>query len=147
MSREVPPETSFADNRASLRMPLPASRRQSASMLSRESSGLNSRTPPQPIITRNRQPSVNSMSSGLERHGSGMSIDRAGTPAYHNHHLPSDAIQVLLLESALHMADISNPVKPWEIYQKWLNRVMEEFYHQGGWSSESILFLFCLYFV
>ena len=39
--------------------------------------------------------------------------------------------QLLLLESALHMADISNPAKPWEIYQRWLNRVMEEFYHQG----------------
>ena len=44
---------------------------------------------------------------------------------------PSDPTQLLLLESALHMADISNPVKPWDIYQRWLSRVMEEFYHQG----------------
>ena len=99
-------------------------------MLSRDSS-LNSKTPQSNVFTRNRQPSVNSVSS-LERHG--LSIERAGTPAQQNFHLstqPSDAIQVLLLESALHMADISNQVKQWEIYQRWLSRVMEEFYNQG----------------
>jgi hypothetical protein len=49
---------------------------------------------------------------------------------------PSDPTQLLLLESALHMADISNPVKPWDVYQQWLSRVMEEFYHQGDHERE-----------
>eukprot|EP01012_Entosiphon_sulcatum_P064180 TRINITY_DN92964_c0_g1_i1.p1 TRINITY_DN92964_c0_g1~~TRINITY_DN92964_c0_g1_i1.p1 ORF type:complete len:716 (+),score=99.91 TRINITY_DN92964_c0_g1_i1:74-2221(+) len=37
----------------------------------------------------------------------------------------------LLLRVALHAADISNPTKPWHIYRRWAERVMEEFYEQG----------------
>lgn len=136
----IPLERATEEGRQSFtQLSMPLSRRHSAVLLSRDSS-LNSKTPQSNMIpTRNRQHSVNSINS-LERNGSGMSIERAGTPAgqqqqqHNNLYLstqPSDAIQVLLLESALHMADISNPVKPWEIYQRWLGRVMEEFYNQG----------------
>ena len=30
----------------------------------------------------------------------------------------------------VHMADVSNPVKPWGVYTKWTSRIMEEFYAQ-----------------
>ncbi|RHZ24892.1 hypothetical protein DYB31_012449, partial [Aphanomyces astaci] len=32
---------------------------------------------------------------------------------------------------ALHAADVSNPVKPWAVYQTWTDRIMTEFYAQG----------------
>ena len=37
----------------------------------------------------------------------------------------------MLLEVLLHAADISNPIKPWPVYEKWANLVMEEFFQQG----------------
>ncbi|OQR84992.1 hypothetical protein ACHHYP_12465 [Achlya hypogyna] len=39
--------------------------------------------------------------------------------------------QKLLLQVALHAADVCNPVKPMDIYAVWTSRVMEEFYAQG----------------
>ncbi|ETV82652.1 hypothetical protein, variant 2 [Aphanomyces astaci] len=39
--------------------------------------------------------------------------------------------QKLLLQVALHAADVSNPVKPWAVYQTWTDRIMTEFYAQG----------------
>ena len=36
----------------------------------------------------------------------------------------------MLLEVMLHAADISNPIKPFHIYEKWADRVMEEFFSQ-----------------
>ncbi|CAK4073529.1 unnamed protein product [Aphanomyces euteiches] len=39
--------------------------------------------------------------------------------------------QRLLLQVALHAADVSNPVKPWPIYAVWTERIMTEFYAQG----------------
>ena len=35
------------------------------------------------------------------------------------------------LNIMLHAADISNPTKPWDIYNKWIDRVMNEFWEQG----------------
>ncbi|RHY14673.1 hypothetical protein DYB25_008567 [Aphanomyces astaci] len=35
------------------------------------------------------------------------------------------------IEVALHAADVSNPVKPWAVYQTWTDRIMTEFYAQG----------------
>ena len=138
--RELVLDRATDEGRSSFgRLSMPVSRRQSA-VLSRESS-LNSKTPQSNMITRNRQPSVTS----LEKNGMGGSIERAGTPGQQHCHLsnqPSDAIQVLLLESALHMADISNPVKPWDIYQRWCSRVMEEFYNQGTCRNPLVLFSF-----
>ena len=43
----------------------------------------------------------------------------------------SDKHQLLLLESVLHIADVSNPAKPWKLYSRWLDGVMAEFYNQG----------------
>ena len=42
---------------------------------------------------------------------------------------PSD--QLLLLSTALHASDISNPAKAMPIYMAWTDRVVEEFYAQG----------------
>jgi cAMP-specific phosphodiesterase 4 len=35
----------------------------------------------------------------------------------------------------LHCADLSNPTKPLDIYQQWIERVMEEFFLQGDRES------------
>lgn len=43
----------------------------------------------------------------------------------------TEARQLLLMQLALHAADVSNPVKPWELHIKWYPRLMNEFYHQG----------------
>merc|ERR1712032_1505745 len=37
----------------------------------------------------------------------------------------------LWLRLLLHMADISNPLKPFEVYKLWASRVVEEFFLQG----------------
>ena len=33
--------------------------------------------------------------------------------------------RLMLLEVLLHAADISNPIKPWLVYEKWANLAME----------------------
>ncbi|ETN99713.1 hypothetical protein RFI_37754 [Reticulomyxa filosa] len=43
-----------------------------------------------------------------------------------------------LMEIVVHLADVSNPAKPWEIAKAWAYRVMEEFYCQVH-SSQSVL--------
>mmetsp|Transcript_10871 Transcript_10871/g.16556 ORF Transcript_10871/g.16556 Transcript_10871/m.16556 type:complete len:504 (+) Transcript_10871:166-1677(+) len=50
------------------------------------------------------------------------------TPASHPN---TDDRQLLLLQVTLHTADVSNTAKPWNIYNAWLERIMEEFYLQG----------------
>ena len=40
-----------------------------------------------------------------------------------------DRIQVL--QNMIHCADLSNPTKPLDIYMKWTDRIMEEFWRQG----------------
>jgi cAMP-specific phosphodiesterase 4 len=39
--------------------------------------------------------------------------------------------RLLLQETLLHSADLSNPIKPLAIYQKWVTRVTDEFFAQG----------------
>lgn len=39
--------------------------------------------------------------------------------------------KVICMESLLHAADVSNPFKPFSIYEKWTYRVLEEFWKQG----------------
>jgi len=39
--------------------------------------------------------------------------------------------RIRVLQNMLHCADLSNPTKPLQIYQKWTNRVMNEFFQQG----------------
>lgn len=43
------------------------------------------------------------------------------------------------LNILLHTADISNPTKPWKIYQVWVDKVMNEFWHQGDVEKEEKL--------
>ena len=42
----------------------------------------------------------------------------------------------IMIEMALHCADISNPVKDIMVYKKWVNVVMTEFYQQGDKERE-----------
>jgi len=44
---------------------------------------------------------------------------------------PAGADKQLMLNQLIHAADISNPVKPIEIYKEWVNRVFLEFFLQG----------------
>jgi len=37
----------------------------------------------------------------------------------------------LMLNELIHSADISNPMKPMDIYKQWIKRVFIEFYDQG----------------
>lgn len=39
--------------------------------------------------------------------------------------------KLILCEAVLHMADISNPSKPWTVSVEWSNRVFNEFWQQG----------------
>ncbi|XP_075878807.1 3',5'-cyclic-AMP phosphodiesterase 4C isoform X3 [Nelusetta ayraudi] len=41
----------------------------------------------------------------------------------------SDRIQVM--QNMVHCADLSNPTKPLELYRKWTDRIMDEFFTQG----------------
>jgi len=43
----------------------------------------------------------------------------------------SDGDREIILKALLHVADISNPVKPWEMSKEWSDRVMVEFFAQG----------------
>jgi hypothetical protein len=44
--------------------------------------------------------------------------------------------QLLVLQIAMHSADVSNLAKPWSVYEKWLPRIKEEFYCQGDIERE-----------
>jgi len=46
----------------------------------------------------------------------------------------TDRIQVL--QNMVHCADLSNPTKPLQIYRKWVDRIMEEFFMQGDKERE-----------
>jgi hypothetical protein len=43
----------------------------------------------------------------------------------------SDQDKDLLLTSLFHLADISNPSKPWNICKQWTDMLFEEFFEQG----------------
>ncbi|XP_044904361.1 cAMP-specific 3',5'-cyclic phosphodiesterase 4C isoform X3 [Felis catus] len=47
----------------------------------------------------------------------------------------SDRIQVL--QNLVHCADLSNPTKPLELYRRWTDRIMAEFFQQGDRERES----------
>lgn len=44
---------------------------------------------------------------------------------------PKDQDKVICIETLVHSADISNPMKPFPIYFQWTERVLEEFFNQG----------------
>uniref|UniRef100_A0A4W3H2G7 Phosphodiesterase n=1 Tax=Callorhinchus milii TaxID=7868 RepID=A0A4W3H2G7_CALMI len=46
----------------------------------------------------------------------------------------SDRIQVL--QNMVHCADLSNPTKPLELYRKWVDKIMVEFFYQGDQEQE-----------
>lgn len=50
---------------------------------------------------------------------------------------PNDAERSLILTTAVHCADISNPIKPLDLYVKWSVRVMAEFWDQGDAEKEN----------
>jgi len=68
-----------------------------------------------------------------DRHTSLMSEIEACKEAGYNLGVPEAAASTALLklQMVLHAADLSNTLKPWDIYTKWTSRVMEEFYAQG----------------
>jgi hypothetical protein len=41
-----------------------------------------------------------------------------------------NADKLLCMELVVHTADISNPVKTWEVGREWTERVMQEFWDQ-----------------
>jgi hypothetical protein len=49
----------------------------------------------------------------------------------------SEPRQLLLMQVALHAADVSNPVKPWQLHMRWYPRLMDEFYYQGDLEREA----------
>lgn len=49
----------------------------------------------------------------------------------------NDRIQVL--QNMVHCSDLSNPTKPLEIYRRWVDRIMEEFFRQGDREREETL--------
>jgi hypothetical protein len=51
-------------------------------------------------------------------------------------YIPLKSSQLLVLQAALHAADISGPAKPWEIHMRWTSLVMDEFYKQGDRERE-----------
>ena len=43
---------------------------------------------------------------------------------------PTKTDKDMLLNQLIHACDISNPTKPFDIYQLWVNRVFQEFFNQ-----------------
>ncbi len=41
-----------------------------------------------------------------------------------------------VLQSVIHLADLSNPAKPIDLYRKWNERVLEEYWKQGDKERE-----------
>lgn len=50
--------------------------------------------------------------------------------------LESYADRIQVLQNMIHCADLSNPTKPLDIYMKWTDRIMEEFWRQGDKERE-----------
>ncbi|MED6234663.1 cAMP-specific 3',5'-cyclic phosphodiesterase 4B [Ataeniobius toweri] len=46
----------------------------------------------------------------------------------------TDRMQVLC--NMVHLADLSNPTKPLDLYRQWTDRIMDEFFHQGDRERE-----------
>lgn len=40
------------------------------------------------------------------------------------------------MEAVLHSADISNPIKSFNVYSQWTDRIIEEFWNQGDKERE-----------
>uniref|UniRef100_A0A1W7RAV0 Phosphodiesterase n=1 Tax=Hadrurus spadix TaxID=141984 RepID=A0A1W7RAV0_9SCOR len=44
--------------------------------------------------------------------------------------------RIQVLQNMIHCADLSNPTKPLDLYRKWVNLIMEEFFQQGDKERE-----------
>lgn len=44
-----------------------------------------------------------------------------------------------VLQNLVHCADLSNPTKPLELYKRWVDLLMEEFFQQGDKEREQNL--------
>uniref|UniRef100_A0A0K0DP59 PDEase domain-containing protein n=1 Tax=Angiostrongylus cantonensis TaxID=6313 RepID=A0A0K0DP59_ANGCA len=42
----------------------------------------------------------------------------------------------LVLQSMIHLADLSNPTKPIDLYRQWNSRILEEYWRQGDREKE-----------
>ena len=56
-----------------------------------------------------------------------------GAGGFSNHMIHPDNYpdRVRILKNMLHCADLSNPTKPYHIYERWSKNITEEFFIQG----------------
>jgi hypothetical protein len=45
------------------------------------------------------------------------------------------------LDVIIHACDISNPIKPFHIYEQWTTRVLEEFWNQVKTNHKAIIYV------
>ncbi|CAM9360501.1 unnamed protein product, partial [Ectocarpus fasciculatus] len=55
---------------------------------------------------------------------------------YFSGHLLKDKDRDVLLKALLHLADIGNPTKPWDVSKRWSDLVVQEFFAQGDREKE-----------
>jgi len=79
------------------------------------------------VLLRNH-PANASDGAGLS---SGSSSSSSSGSAVEVKALESDLDRLVLLKVVLHVADISNPCKRWEVGKLWSDRVLDEFFAQG----------------
>lgn len=78
-------------------------------------------------IVRNR-PSESEPAPKLHNHRSSISTSSVGSmPVV----LATDKDREILLKTLLHIADISNPAKTWNVAKRWSDLVITEFFEQG----------------
>lgn len=71
----------------------------------------------------------NVLATDMEIHGSelGKLITRSKLDDFD----PASKDKDFLLAQLIHASDISNPIKPFDIYKNWISRVLQEFFEQG----------------
>ncbi|CAI2387800.1 unnamed protein product [Moneuplotes crassus] len=74
------------------------------------------------------------LSTDMTRHFPDMS--QMGVRTSESDFDPSDKDKKLSMEFLFHMADISNPTKPWSICKKWTDLLFIEFFNQGDKERE-----------
>jgi cAMP-specific phosphodiesterase 4 len=45
-------------------------------------------------------------------------------------------VNLQVLQSMIHLADLSNPTKPIDLYRQWNQRILEEYWKQGDKEKE-----------
>lgn len=72
----------------------------------------------------------------LELHAQSISLAHTGDPEANKRAFANQDDRVFMMNLLLHSADISNPAKPFGIYDKWTTSVLEEFFAQGDLEKE-----------